>query len=151
MTQFIWQSNVNKLLQPVAGLYEKIAAVPAVTNFQQNIWPHIEKFLIAGPTLIGFIIGILKYPPRHAAFEVAFQSLVIFSGYILALVFVQTLDSLFFSGWPMVLGISRSLLAAAYVALTLMQYLPWRSGNPRMFSFTERARAKFNRALGDAP
>lgn len=142
---------MNKLLKAISDLYAKIAAVPAVVNFRENLWPHIEKFLIAGPTLIGFIIGILKYSPRHAAFEVGFQSLVIFTGYIAALVFAQMLDSLFFSAWPLFLGVSRSLLAIGYLTLTFMQYLPWRSGNPRMFSFAERARAKFNRALGDAP
>lgn len=142
---------MNRLLKRVSDLYEKLAALPAVANFRQNVWPHVEKFLIAGPTLIGFIIGILKYPPRQAAFEAGFQSLVIFSGYIAALVFVQMLDSLFFSSWPLFLGVSRSLLAAGYLALTFTQYLPWRSGSPRMFSFTERARSKFNRALGDAP
>ncbi len=142
---------MNKLLNTLSGLYAKIAAVPAVVSFRQNVWPNLEKFLIAGPTLIGFIIGILKYPPRHVAFEVGFQSLVIFSGYIATLVFVQMLDSLFFSSWPLFLGVSRSLLATGYLALTFMQYLPWRSGNPRMFSFTERARIKFIRALGDAP
>lgn len=142
---------MNKLRKAISEFYAGIAAKPAVANFRQNVWPHVEKFLIAGPTLIGFIIGILKYPPRHAAFEAGFQSLVIFSGYIAALVFVQTLDSLFFSSWPLFLGVSRSLLAIVYLALTFMQYLPWRSGNPRMFSFTERARAKFIRALGDAP
>lgn len=125
--------------------------MPAVANFRQNVWPHLEKFLIAGPMLIGFIIGILKYPPRHVAFEAGFQSLVIFTGYIAALVFVQALDSLFFSGWPMFLGIARSLLALGYLALTIMQYLPWRGGNPRFYAFTARARAKFSRALGNAP
>lgn len=142
---------MNKLLKAVSDLYARFAAVPAVANFRQNVWPHLEKFLIAGPTLIGFIIGLLKYPPRHIAFEAGFQSLVIFTGYIAALVFVQALDSLFFSGWPMFLGIARSLLATSYLALTIMQYLPWRSGNPRFYAFTARARIKFTRALGNAP
>ena len=142
---------MSRLAKLVSDRYADLAAKPAVANFRQNIWPHIERFLIAGPTLVGFVVGILKYPPRHVAFEIGFQSLLIFTAYLAALVFVQTLDSLFFSGWPLVLGICRSLLAAGYLSLTLMQYLPWRSGNPRMFGFTHRARAKFTRALGNAP
>ena len=115
---------MNKPLRAISDLYASVAAQSAVAHFRQHAWPQVEKFLIAGPTLVGFLIGILKYPPRHAAFEVAFQSLVIFSGYVAALVAVQALDSLFFNSWPLFLGVSRSLLATGYLALTATQYLP---------------------------
>lgn len=118
-------------------------------RFASEIWPHVEKFFIAGPTLIGFIIGLVKYPPRSAAFEVAFQSLLIFCGYLVALIFVQAIDTLFLGNVPLFLAVARSLFALAYIALTLLQYLPWRAGEPRMFAFTRKFRERFS-ALGDA-
>lgn len=141
---------MRKLREFCAGQWAKIRQVPAVARFIDEFWPHIEKFLIAGPTLIGFIIGLLRYPPKHAAFEVAFQSLVIFTGYLTALLFVQALDTLFLSSFPLFLGISRSILATGYIALTLMQYLSWRTGTPRSYAFTDRMRLRLSRALGDA-
>ncbi len=111
-----------------------------VSFFRDRIWPELEKFLIAGPALIGFIIGLWRYAPGTRHFETAFQSLVFFSGYMLGMILLQTLDSLFLSSRPMVLGIGRSLLALLYLGLTMKQYLESRSGEVRILGFTTKCR-----------
>lgn len=110
--------------------------------FREKVWPEIEKFLIAGPAFVGFMLGIWSYAPGTRHFETAFQSLVIFSAYMLAMIFLQTLDTLFFGSWPMVLGVGRSVLALAYLALTLKQFFEWRSGEVRIYAFTARFRKR---------
>jgi hypothetical protein len=115
--------------------------------FREKIWPELEKFLVAGPALIGFIIGLWRYAPGTRHFEAAFQSLIFFSCYILAIIFLQALDSMFLSSRPMVLGIGRSLLALLYLALTLKQYLELRSGEVRIFGFTAKCRNRLGLSL----
>ena len=110
--------------------------------FRAKVWPDLEKFLIAGPTFILFIIGLWRYKPGERHFETAFQSLVIFAGYMAAMIFLQTLDSLFFGSRPMILGVARSVLALAYLVLTLKQFLEWRSGDVRVYGFTTKLRSR---------
>lgn len=135
--------NTKNRIQEVAAKNEKVGF------FREKIWPEIEKFLIAGPAFVGFIIGIWRYAPGSRHFETGFQSLVIFSGYMLAMIFLQTLDSLFFGSRPMVLGVGRSVLALVYLALTLKQYFEWRSGAVRIYGFTARFRGRLT-LTGDA-
>jgi len=91
-------------------------------------WPLIEKVLIAGPFLIGYVLGLVRYNPHEKHFEIGFQSFCFFVGYMGYLILVQTLDSLLFSSWPIVLGVLRSLGAIAYLTLTVRQVHEWLSG-----------------------
>ncbi|MBS0617468.1 MAG: hypothetical protein JSR44_04725 [Spirochaetes bacterium] len=125
------------------------AANPRLRYAQEIIWPQIEKFLIAGPVFVGYILGFYKYPPRHIAFEIAFQSFVIFSFYLTGVVAIEILDGLFFSVWPLVLGSVRSLLALFYIALTFKQYFEWRKGDPHIYGITKRLRTRLANALGE--
>lgn len=113
-----------------------------VDFFRAKIWPELEKFLIAGPVFVGFIIGLWRYAPGSRHFETAFQSLLFFLTYMGAMIFLQALDSLFFSGWPLVLGIGRSVFALVYLVLTLKQYWEWRSGEVRLYGITSRFRGR---------
>jgi len=125
------------------------AANPRFRYAQDIIWPQLEKFLIAGPVFVGYVLGFYKYPPRHLAFETAFQSLVIFSCYLAAVAAVEILDGLFFSPWPLVLGSLRSMLALLYIALTLKQYFEWRKGEPHIYGITTHLRTRLSSTLGE--
>lgn len=134
----------------IAGIAEKARLEEHGQAIRGRLWPELEKFLIAGPTLIGFALGLLNYAPGQRHFEVGFQSLCIFAGYLLSLVIAQTLDSLFFSAWPMVLGIIRSVLALAYLGVTLKQYFEWRAHDVKVYATVAKVRARFSTLIGNA-
>jgi hypothetical protein len=123
---------------------------PRLLSWAERVRPEIEKFVIAGPTLIGYVLGLLRYPPGSVAFETAFQSLVIFVAYLAALVIAQAFDSLFFSSMPIILAVVRSLLAFFYLLVTIRQYIEWRKGEPRIFPLVERVRERLNFLIGNA-
>jgi hypothetical protein len=131
-------------------LQDKIVTSALYLRGQKALWPEFVKFVIAGPTLIGFIVGLNRYKPGEQAFECGFQSLVFFLAYVAALIFVQVVDTLFFSGWPLVLGIARSLLAAGYLYVTLRQYLAWRRGNVVLHTPVQQLRDRLRAATGNA-
>lgn len=137
------------LTQKLALAKEALISGPQYALLRERILPELEKFLIAGPMFVGFVLGLVRYQPRSVAFETAFQSLVLFSGYLAALAVVQGLDSLFFSAWPLVLGVARSLLAAGYLALTLKQYLEWRTGTVQIYGVVKRLRERLRPIIGD--
>ena len=47
--------------------------------------PAIELALISGPTLVGWLIGILKYPKEDVRFRLAFQGGLIFIAYVVSI------------------------------------------------------------------
>ncbi len=110
---------------------------------KEKIWPPLEKFLISGPTFIGFLLGLWRYEPTHEYFEVGFQSLVVFVLYLATLTFFQTVDSLFLDAFPIVLASIRSLLSAAYLAVTLKQFIEWRKGNVKIYTVVKNLRNRF--------
>lgn len=144
------KNNVAAAAKKIAAFAEKARLEEHGQTIRRKIWPELEKFLIAGPTFIGFALGLLNYAPGHNRFEVGFQSLCIIAGYLISLVIIQSLDSIFFSSWPIVLGIVRSVLALAYLGLTLKQYLEWRSGDVKIYSAVQKVRARFSAMIGDA-
>jgi hypothetical protein len=123
---------------------------PRLLSWVQRTLLEVEKFVIAGPTLIGFLPGLLRYQPGSVHFETGFQSLVFFVGYLAALIVLQIFDSLFFSNWPMVLALARSLLAIAYLAVTLRQVIEWRAGSPKILPAVRRVREWLRPVIGDA-
>lgn len=134
---------------------KKIAVLAENARFEERalflrnrVWPELEKFLIAGPTLLGFVPGILGYLPGSIRFEVAFQSLCIFVSYLGCLVFLQLIDSLFSSSVPVILAAMRSVLAAAYLILTMKQYLEWRTGNVNFYPAVQKIRSRLAKAIG---
>jgi len=141
---------MKRLKEKVSGLSAAYATHEKVGFFRQNVWPGIEKFLIAGPTLVGFILGIWRYAPGQEAFETGFQSLIIFLIYITVFTFFQVLDSLFFGSWPIVLGAGKSLLALAYLVVTFRQYFEWRSGAPHFYALTKKCRSRLTQVTGNA-
>lgn len=112
--------------------------------------PTMEKCIIAGPTFVGFALGILKYQPGEKHFEIGFQSLCIFCAYIVFLVAGQILDSLFFSSWPLILGIWRSCGALAYLVLTLKQCKEWLSGDVVIYRQVAQMRGRVQEFIGNA-
>ena len=120
---------------------------PKTSYFREKIWPALEKFIIAGPTFVGFVLGLWKYPPGHRYFETAFQSLVFFALYIAVLMFMQAVDSLFLSSWPIVLGVVRSILATLYLVATLKQYLEFRSRETKIYAITGKFRNRLARVI----
>ncbi len=138
---------MKRLLENLRG---RLSDNAQFVRLQKELWPEIVRFIIAGPTLIGFVVGLTRYAPGEQAFECGFQSLVFFLTYAAALTTAQALDSLFFSSWPLVLGITRSLLAAGYLYVTLRQYLTWRSGNVRFYAPVQRLRDRLRTATGNA-
>ena len=66
----------------------------------------LKLFLIIGPTLLFWVIGILKYPPDHKIFLFALQNAIIFLYYMILL----TLSHSFF-----LLGISSDYQYTYYV------------------------------------
>jgi hypothetical protein len=137
---------VNFLRKQWQGLAGAVRSNPLVIKF----WPAIEKFLIAGPTLVGFLLGVLRYPPGHKYFEVGFQSFLIFAAYLMLMTLFQALDTFFFSGWPLVLGIGRSVLAVTYLALTLKQYFEIRTRDAQLYAYTHKVRSRLTQAIGNA-
>ncbi|HRP70437.1 MAG TPA: hypothetical protein PLY93_12970 [Turneriella sp.] len=112
--------------------------------FQKNVWPTLEKFIIAGPLFVGFILGIWRYAPGSKQFEVAFQSLVFFVVYLSALIFFQLLDSIFFDSMPIILASIRSFLALAYIGVTLKQFFEWRHEKLQFYPLTQRLRSRIS-------
>lgn len=149
-TRFISKNNVAITSKKIAEIAGKAKLDEHGQAIRGHLWPQLEKFLIAGPTLIGFALGLLNYAPGQKHFEVGFQSLCIFAGYLASLVLVQILDSLFFSSWPIVLGIARSALALAYLAVTAKQYFEWRSGDVKIYAFIQNLRRRFSNMIGNA-
>ncbi len=131
-------------------LMQWVRSQPRLVAWAERILPELKKFVIGGPTLVGFILGIVRYAPGTVYFETAFQSLVIFLIYLLALTVAQAADSLFFSSWPLVLAFARSLLATAYLAITIRQFLQWRKGNPQILPLVGRIRERLHPLTGDA-
>lgn len=135
-------------------LFEQLRALllanPTLLSLQKNLWPQVVKFVIAGPTLIGFVVGLTRYAPGEQAFECGFQSLVFFLAYLASLTVAQSLDSLFFSGWPLILGIIRSLLAAAYLYVTVRQFIQWQKGNVTFYAPVQKLRDRLRTATGNA-
>ncbi|GAB4433059.1 MAG: hypothetical protein OHK0011_16030 [Turneriella sp.] len=123
---------------------------PRLMAWAERILPEVEKFVIAGPTLVGFLPGLVRYQPGTVHFETGFQSLIIFLAYLAALTVMQLADSLFFSSWPMVLGIARSLLATLYLSITLRQVLQWRHSSPQILPMVSRIREWLRPVTGDA-
>ncbi len=122
----------------------------AFQRFEKSVWPGVVKFIIAGPTLLGFVVGLTRYAPGEQAFECGFQSLLFFLAYAVSLTAVQAVDTLFFSQWPLVLGIARSFLAAGYLYVTLRQYLGWRSGQLVVLRPVQKLRDQLRAATGNA-
>jgi hypothetical protein len=141
---------MKRLKDKVSGLSATVATHEKVGFLRLKVWPALEKFLIAGPTLVGFILGIWRYAPGQEAFETGFQSLIIFLGYIAVFTFLQILDSVFFASWPIILGVGRSLLALAYLTLTLRQYYEWRTGTPHFYALTKKCRSRLTQVTGNA-
>lgn len=134
----------------IAEFAEKAKLEERGEFLHRRVWPELEKFLIAGPTLIGFALGLLNYAPGQKHFEVGFQSLCVFAGYLIALTVAQAADSLLFSSWPIVLGVIRSVLALAYLGVTLKQYFDWRSGNVKIYAAVQQIRRRCSAMIGDA-
>ncbi|AFM13560.1 hypothetical protein [Turneriella parva] len=132
------------------NLRTQIFANATFLRLQKTLWPEIVKFVIAGPTLIGFIVGLTRYAPGEQAFECGFQSLVFFVAYLASLTVAQGLDSLFFSSWPLVLGITRSLLAAAYLYATVRQFIEWQKGRVTFYAPVQKLRDRLRTATGNA-
>lgn len=124
-------------------------AHPRLVAWGEKTMPSLEKFLIAGPTLVGFALGLLRHSPGEVHFETGFQSLVFFVAYLAALTVVQTLDSLFFSSWPPLTGLVRSLLAVLYIALTMRQFVQWRTGAPVILPAVARLRVRLGPVIDD--
>jgi hypothetical protein len=142
---------MNSFLQrQVDSARQWLRSQPRLLSWAERTLPEVEKFVIAGPTLFGFLPGILRYQPGTAHFETGFQSLIIFLAYLAALTVLQLADSLFFSSWPMVLGLARSLLAIAYLAVTLRQVIQWRTGSPQILPVVSRIREWLRPVIGDA-
>jgi|JI10StandDraft_1071094.scaffolds.fasta_scaffold35549_3 hypothetical protein len=131
-------------------LQQKVSTNALYLRAQKDLWPEVVKFVVAGPTLIGFIVGLTRYKPGEQAFECGFQSLLFFLAYAAALTLVQAVDTLFFTGWPLVLGIARSLLAAGYIYLALRQYLGWRNGSITFYAPVQKLRDRLRAATGNA-
>lgn len=127
-----------------------VSTRPGLVAWAKRTLPEVEKFIIAGPTLVGFVFGLVRYQPGSVHFETGFQSLVIFLVYLAALTVLQAAESLFFSGWPIITGVARSLLALLYLALTLRQFMQWRSAAPQILPAVLRLRERLPPLTGDA-
>lgn len=134
----------------LASIRDLILKTDAFQRFHKSVLPEVVKFVIAGPTLLGFVFGLTRYAPGEQAFECGFQSLVFFLTYVVALTVVQTIDTLFFSQWPLVLGLARSLLAVGYLYLTLRQYITWRAGRLEILRAVQKLRDHLRTATGNA-
>ncbi|MCS6971605.1 MAG: hypothetical protein NZL89_01135, partial [Leptospiraceae bacterium] len=80
------RQKFHQLLQSCRGLPQKF---PQLAATWQKFRPELERFLIAGPTLIGYVLGLLRYPPGSVGFEIGFQSLVFFVGFIVLRITVE--------------------------------------------------------------
>lgn len=123
---------------------------PRLVAWAERTLPRVEKFFIAGPTLVGFVFGLVRYQPGTAHFETGFQSLVIFLAYLAGLTVLQVADSLFFGSWPIILGVARSLLAVVYLGVTIRQFMQWRTGVPQILPAVLRIRERLQSLIGDA-
>lgn len=127
-----------------------VRSQPRLLAWGERTLPELERFVIAGPTLVGFVLGLVRYQPGTVHFETGFQSLVIFLAYLAALTVLQMADSLLFSSWPIVLGVARSLLAVVYLAVTIRQFVQWRTGTPQIFPAVQHIRERLRPVTGDA-
>lgn len=138
------------LKRQISALAQWVRSQPRLVAWAERILPRAEKVVIAGPTLVGFTLGLLRHQPGSVHFETGFQSLAFFLAYLAVLTVLQILDSLFFSSWPIVLGVARSLAAAFYLAITLRQVLQWRAGSPQILPVVARLRERLRPVTGDA-
>jgi len=63
-------------------------------NGIRKFWPSLELFLITGPTLIGWVPGILKYEYYEERFKLGMQSMAVFLLYIAMLILNQIIVSM---------------------------------------------------------
>ncbi len=91
------------------------------SKFDKNPFYHlIESTLIIGPFLIGWLLGLLRYPPSNIKFKLAFQSGFIFVIYM----FLLTLN--IFLAWLNILGYLQcsyyiaSILVCLYIITTTL-------------------------------
>ncbi|MFZ5627850.1 MAG: hypothetical protein ACOY5B_01895 [Spirochaetota bacterium] len=138
------------LKRQVGSLMQWLRSQPRLLAWGERAWPELEKFIIAGPTLLGFVLGLVRYQPATVHFETGFQSMVIFLAYLAGLTVLQAADSLLFSSWPVVLGVARSLLATVYLIFTLRQFMQWRTGHPHILPAVLRIREKLRAVTGNA-
>ena len=112
-----------------------------VNSWERKIAPELEMFLICGPTLIGFSVGLVKYAPRTIFFESGFHSGCFSIIYVVFLILLQVFDSFFFSSNPIVLPVMNSVAASIYIAVTIRNYLLLRRQKLFAFPFSARLRA----------
>lgn len=115
--------------------------------YQNNIKPYIgpvELFVIAGPTLIGFIAGFWRYEPADERFTIAFQSFLFFLGYLALLTFNHFLSYLNFFSYANYVYYADSLFCIAYLAAGFWQYFKARNQAHETLPFTQKLYQKIN-------
>ena len=94
----------------------------------KSIFEDLINFLIIGPTLFFWIIGILKFPINSKDFLISFHSGVISLLFMILYSLGYTMN-LFFSIPPDIfLNYLDSLLAGLYLVLSLLNYILFKKG-----------------------
>ena len=96
----------------------------------------LELLLITGPTLIGWLIGVLRYPRQDIRFRLGFQGGLIFFVYICCLTLnflIAFWDVSFF--YKELSNYIHSYLVSTYLGITLYLMLASLVGLPCLFPF----------------
>ena len=99
---------------------------------------YFESFLLVGPCLIGWIVGILCYPSTDTKFRLAFQSGVIFILYI-GLVTLNALLTIFnVFGYLQFSHYVISIIIAFYFSVSIILWISYLKQKSMIFSFFDR-------------
>lgn len=116
----------------VRKLIEKIrnsqGYLHAMKWYDEKAHKHVHNFLMAGPALIGWIYGLLRYAPHEKEFAVALRSLQIFLLYVAILAINSLLAFLDFFSYSRIEIYFESVAALAYLAVHAVFWLKYTKG-----------------------
>ncbi|MDH5719496.1 MAG: hypothetical protein OEZ13_02630 [Spirochaetia bacterium] len=113
-------------------------------HMAKKIWPGFELFLISGPTLIGWVIGMVKYEYRDERFKISIQSFALFLIYIALLVLNQIIVFTNIANYKYYSLYADSFFCFLYLLLGLYFYIGARRKNPYLHGLIIRVLDRLN-------
>lgn len=86
-----------------------------IPNEANENFHWLEKILVSGPFLIGWLYGFLKFSPQQRLFQISFFSFLIFIAYLFLLGFFRLIMFFFFD--LQLLFLFNSIFSAIYLLM----------------------------------
>lgn len=96
--------------------------------YEKNAQEHVHDLLLTGPSLLGWLYGVMKYEPDHANFSIALRSLQLFLMYIIFLSVNSFLSFADIFSYSKIEVYLESLAALFYIILHIFLYLNYKKG-----------------------